>query len=422
MKRNIQKLSVLEVIERGTHLYPEEVQKLVDYLNVNVQITKNMSSARIKVIAKKIEHELRYNGSNDIAYLLRGGEGVEYREVTYDICKFLKIKASEVTPAYINENKIIGHLFHEALSKMSKDELKELLDDANLSSCNKKINWALTTPAIVSQIIKMGGFTSYKMAVIIANSIARALLNRGLSFGANILLTRTISVLAGPIGWIISGAWLAIDLAGPAYRKTVPAVCQMALLRQLINHHTLIAIAGDGSTGKDALLTSVFGFEGQSHPVPGSTKIAECFEIEKADCTIYNLAGFNDTKGSTEKNTHNMVELADMFIMVCDVNRFTNNDVNIYKKLKSYYKNKPVLVCCNKADLTRNDEDLQKLIRDIKDNKLKGIASKDIQTTIFDPDPRLGASIQGIGKVHEWIVSKLDDSCKEDMKNYFSNV
>ena len=43
---------------------------------------------------------------------------------------------------------------------------------------------------------------------------------------------RTASILTGPIGWAIMGAWTAIDLAGPAYRVTMPSVIYIALLRQ----------------------------------------------------------------------------------------------------------------------------------------------------------------------------------------------
>ena len=42
---------------------------------------------------------------------------------------------------------------------------------------------------------------------------------------------RTASMLVGPIGWVITGLWTAIDVAGTAYRVTIPAVVQVAFLR-----------------------------------------------------------------------------------------------------------------------------------------------------------------------------------------------
>lgn len=80
----------------------------------------------------------------------------------------------------------------------------------------------------------MSGFLMYRMATVVANAVAKQLLGKGLTFAANAALTRTIGVLAGPIGWIITGLWTAIDLAGPAYRVTVPCVIHIAYLRQKI--------------------------------------------------------------------------------------------------------------------------------------------------------------------------------------------
>ncbi len=44
-------------------------------------------------------------------------------------------------------------------------------------------------------------------------------------------LKKTLGILAGPIGWVITGALVSINLAGPAYRVTVPACVLIAALR-----------------------------------------------------------------------------------------------------------------------------------------------------------------------------------------------
>ncbi len=41
-----------------------------------------------------------------------------------------------------------------------------------------------------------------------------------------------MGILAGPIGWVITGALVSINLAGPAYRVTVPACVLVATLRK----------------------------------------------------------------------------------------------------------------------------------------------------------------------------------------------
>lgn len=81
--------------------------------------------------------------------------------------------------------------------------------------------------------IRQSGFMAYKIALIVANAIAKAILGRGLSLAANAGIARTIGIFAGPIGWLITGLWVAVDIAGPAYRVTIPTVIQVAFLRQV---------------------------------------------------------------------------------------------------------------------------------------------------------------------------------------------
>ncbi len=46
-----------------------------------------------------------------------------------------------------------------------------------------------------------------------------------------VALKKTLGILAGPIGWAITGALVGINIAGPAYRVTVPACVLVATLR-----------------------------------------------------------------------------------------------------------------------------------------------------------------------------------------------
>jgi uncharacterized protein YaaW (UPF0174 family) len=68
----------------------------------------------------------------------------------------------------------------------------------------------------IQAVIRVAGFAAYRLAVIVANAVARALLGRGLSLAANAALTRTIGVFAGPIGWALTALWTAVDVASPA--------------------------------------------------------------------------------------------------------------------------------------------------------------------------------------------------------------
>lgn len=54
-----------------------------------------------------------------------------------------------------------------------------------------------------------------------------------------------MSILTGPIGWAITAIWTAIDIAGAAYRVTIPAVIQVAYLRKLSENRKAIKLANN---------------------------------------------------------------------------------------------------------------------------------------------------------------------------------
>ncbi len=128
------------------------------------------------------------------------------------------------------EENMLSSILQKSLEKMSDEEIRELCDELGVKNTNKLGKQALSTAALT--LFRMGGFKSYQLALIVANAVIKAIFQRGLSLGANAALTRGISILTGPVGWIITGVWTAIDIAGPAYRVTVPACVLVATLRK----------------------------------------------------------------------------------------------------------------------------------------------------------------------------------------------
>ena len=47
----------------------------------------------------------------------------------------------------------------------------------------------------------------------------------------NATLTKTMSILIGPIGLILTALWTMVDIAGPAYRVIIPVCIQVAYMR-----------------------------------------------------------------------------------------------------------------------------------------------------------------------------------------------
>lgn len=177
-----------------------------------------------------IAAEIQCFGANTFATLLRGGKGVEYREVLIDVCDKMKVNYSKDASVERIENNLLLKVLNDALEKMSPEELRELAESIGVT------NVALFTPeamlGVFQAVFRAGGFKSYQLTLIIVNAVLRALIGRGLALAGNAAMMRTVGILTGPIGWAITGVWTALDIASPAYRVTIPTVIQIAALRQ----------------------------------------------------------------------------------------------------------------------------------------------------------------------------------------------
>ena len=181
--------------------------------------------------ADLIADEIRLFGGNTFANLARGGVGVPYREVVCDVADKMKVSYNKASSVERIELLIVQKIFEDSIEKMTEEDRQKLIKDLGI----RGIPVGSSATMIMQAIIKMGGFKSYQIAVIVANSIAKFILGRGLSFAANASLTKIMSIFAGPIGWVISSLWTLIDIAGPSYKTTIPCVIHVAMLRQKQN-------------------------------------------------------------------------------------------------------------------------------------------------------------------------------------------
>ena len=198
-----------------------------------------------------IAAEIQCFGGNTFANAFRLGKGVLYKEVLMDVCDRLKCKYDKKTSVNEIENSLLMKILSDSLKKMSQEELRKLAESFGLANA-EKITPEMLLGSFQTAFIA-GGFLSYQLALIIANAVANFIFGRGISFAGNIALTRGLSFLAGPIGVVITGLWTVFDLAGAAYRVTIPAVILVAALRRKKKGYS-IAIIGSRSTGKTTLL------------------------------------------------------------------------------------------------------------------------------------------------------------------------
>ena len=180
-----------------------------------------------------IAAELQCFGANTFATIIRGGEGVLYRELLTDACNKMKVNYNSSASVEVIEMNLLMKILTDSIEEMDTEDLRKIVEDLNLKTTD------LSKQAVIAALqagVRFSGFFAYQMALIVANQVAKAVIGRGLSLAANAGLTRTISVFAGPIGWVLTGLWTAIDIAGPAYRVTIPCVIQIAFLRAKMNY------------------------------------------------------------------------------------------------------------------------------------------------------------------------------------------
>lgn len=174
--------------------------------------------------------EVQSFGANTFATILRGGKGVPYKEVLTDVCDKLKVNYNSDAKVELIEQNLMMKIIQDAVEKMTPEEVREMAQEAGVANYQSLSKDAALAAFIA--VFRAGGFKSYQILVIVVNAVLKALIGRGLGFAATGVMTRTASILTGPVGWAITGLWTAFDLASPAYRVTIPAVIQIIVLRQ----------------------------------------------------------------------------------------------------------------------------------------------------------------------------------------------
>ena len=221
----------------------EDLSILIDHitdkgegrLSLSSEVCKKLHDARVAgefsaEIRTLAAEELQRFGGNSLVNLIRGGTGVAYLEIARDVADHVKAKYPAKAGCAEVEMAILLKVLEQAYEQMTEEEKKKLFEE--FGAFYKGEGAGPASMASLIAAIKLPGFGVYKLAAVVANAVAKALLGRGLSFGATAAMMRGISFFSGPVGWAVTAIWTAFDLASPAYRVTVPCVVQIAYMRQ----------------------------------------------------------------------------------------------------------------------------------------------------------------------------------------------
>ena len=170
-----------------------------------------------------IEDLQKFGASSPISWIR--GYGVSYREMLIDCAEKQKVNFNKDSSTERIEKCLLEKVLRDVWEKLPDEERVKMLKEVGSPSMG-----GMGAAAFVG-LLNAGGFATYRIALIVANGIAKAVLGHGLKLAANAFVTRFLAFLAGPIGWTIATAWILFDIGGPAYRVTIPACTYIAALR-----------------------------------------------------------------------------------------------------------------------------------------------------------------------------------------------
>jgi len=202
----------------------DERRQLAEILDIEVD-----AKSKPRKQAEVLVRQLCWKYQTPLGYLTRDPS---FDEMCVDVAKALKLGglAKENTSCWTLLQRLIKNMLKTMWKEMSpeqrEDFAKKVLTADEFKSVFKggTVDWGKAGAGTLLLGIKhLGGFATYKVALIIANQAARLLLHRGLSLAANAALVRGLSIFLGPVGWLLM-AWGVNDLLGTNYKRMIPAV------------------------------------------------------------------------------------------------------------------------------------------------------------------------------------------------------
>ena len=173
---------------------------------------------------EELVEELRADGSNTIGRIATGS--VDYGEVVKRVATKLKIEKKDLSDDEVKNELLIVRKALQDYIKKNPGEEEKLLEAA------KELG---TEGTDFINILMKGSASAFLIMAqrvgpyIIWRSVALVMLQFA---GVQTALTvARIATLAVPFLNVVMGAWLIFDISGPAYRKIIPSVLNIALLR-----------------------------------------------------------------------------------------------------------------------------------------------------------------------------------------------
>lgn len=317
-----------------------------------------------------IDKRVRRAGANEILNILRrGGEGPEYDVVLQDFGRRHHIEVpSDPGAAELAVLRWWVDRFWEHIDAATRERIWELME------LDKPVPQDAET------------------ALVVAERHAYLMTRPGVHF---------LALGAIPGG----GCLLAFWLARPRDDLFLPAVLEIARLRQAVRYRVTVGVVGSPSAGKDAAIHAIFGIDsGNVSPVAGSTTDVEIARIEGSTALfVVNTPGMGDVVEDVTERAREVLDLIDVYVYV------VNAQGGVQAREKADYdrcvaSGRPVLAVVNKID-TLKEADRERYLTDAR-GKL-GAPESDFLAAAFDPLPMLSEEPIGVDPIRAWLTDQL---------------
>ncbi len=195
-----------------------------------------------------VNRELRHSYGNTLANLARTEYEPDYAEIVRASAKKLRLQPKDHHGVAELGQKIVVELIDRAKEAIIKEKGRaawDKIEAAAQADVEKAIEDG-TIPADVAKRLKgihggafltallagrLAGFGLYIVANQVFFAMARFL---GLRIGvaaAGPIIGKTLAFFLGPPGWVFGALWIAYDLGDTNWKKVMPAVATVAMLR-----------------------------------------------------------------------------------------------------------------------------------------------------------------------------------------------
>jgi uncharacterized protein YaaW (UPF0174 family) len=181
--------------------------------------------------AKHLAAALLWNSTSLLQYVFTNGP--TYYQIVQSVARRLKIRADDGDSVEHLECEISQHLFKTMWEKMTPEQREELTKKLKEAMGDENFNAAFKTGASLYAALmaaNLSGFGVYMLATTVLGALTSTL-GLTLPFVAYTAVTRAISVVIGPVGWLGAGLLTLHQLTGPNWQRTTNAIVYISMLR-----------------------------------------------------------------------------------------------------------------------------------------------------------------------------------------------